>query len=154
MTIRKTDIKDIKPALEEKNWKIISSDKASIINGELYTHMLRSHWFFPTIKKSKQYTTLGFYTDTEHPKELVRVAGTPPDLWVITYAKSTASEIGKFGGKTAGGWTKFPKWGEVIKDVVKTYKEINAQPNASQKSPKSVSNKIKTLPGENPIKRY
>jgi hypothetical protein len=87
MTILKIDTDKVKPAFNEKNWKVVSQDKVEIIRGEMYTGMDQKHWFFPMINKTKSSTDLGFYTNTNKPNELVRVAGLAPDLWVITFKK-------------------------------------------------------------------
>jgi hypothetical protein len=99
MPINKIDPKVIKPALNVKNWKVISQDKVEIINGDVHTHMPKSHWFYPMIAINKQFIATGFYKDTTYLNELVRVGGSAPDLWVITFQKKGESEIGRFGAK-------------------------------------------------------
>jgi hypothetical protein len=78
---------DIIPPMNDKNWKIVSYDKVDIIHGEIYHNMDTEHWFYPTIKSNKQFTTLGFYKNSDIPDEIVRVAGQAPDLHIIGFEK-------------------------------------------------------------------
>jgi hypothetical protein len=78
---------DIQPPMSEENWKINSYDKVDIINGEMYHNMDTSHWSFNIVKTTKQFTPLGFYTNSEKPDEVVRVAGQAPRLYVIRFIK-------------------------------------------------------------------
>ena len=87
MAVSRIEYDKIKPEMGEKNWKVVSQDKVEFIHGEMYTTISKTNWFYPIIKVNKQNTVLGFYSNSEKPKEVVRVAGMAPDLWVITFRK-------------------------------------------------------------------
>jgi hypothetical protein len=83
MITRLFDHKDVQPAFNEQNWKVVGQDKVEIINGDIYGK--KDHWGHKLIENAV--VILGFYVNTDKPNELVRLAGHAPDLWVYVFER-------------------------------------------------------------------
>lgn len=87
MAIDTIEFDKIVPPLNEDNWLLESTEKIEFINGGMWTRLTARHWFYPEVEKSKQFVKTGFYTDTDHPNEIVRVAGVAPEIWILLFKR-------------------------------------------------------------------
>lgn len=90
MTTKKVDFSEIDPEFKEENWKCLGSFKAEYIYDDLYTNVPKEHWIRKILKTKYLTADVGqsvMFIDTDHPGELVRIVGYPPEYCVLLFEK-------------------------------------------------------------------